>query len=421
VKAAFQWIAGNSPLMVLAFILAVLAWVVALEESDPTIEARYAQTIPVTLTGLQDGMVIVGTFNEGVQATIRTPQSIWNSLSVDDFNVVVDLANVDAGMHRLPVQLTLSKQPSRIVAVEPEYVSLELERQVERTMPVHVQVEGEVTLGYLKRSPIVDPSQVTVSGPSSYVSRVVEAMARVSVQDSVADVTEELRVQLRDSQGHSVPYITVVPDTIDVRIPIEQSVYYRPLVVKVTLTGTLPSGYWITDISVDPPSVTVFGIPEVLAALPGHIETEPISLEGAQTDVIERPALITPPNVSVVMGEQPVVQVSVEAVQSSLTVVVTPTIQGLGPGLTSTVAPEKVELILSGPLPVLEAMEHRDVRVVVDLFGLGPGTHPVEPRIVVPERVTAQSILPATLQVEISVAPTPTPTEESVDSESNNE
>jgi YbbR domain-containing protein len=421
VKAAFQWIAGNSALMVLALILAVLAWVVALEESDPTIEARYAQDIPVTLTGLPEGMIIVGSFDESVQATIRAPQSIWNSLGVDDFDVIVDLANVDAGMHRLPVQLTLSKQPSRIVALEPEYVSLELERHVEQTMPVQLQVEGEVTLGYLKRPPIVDPLQVTVSGPSTYVSRVVEVVARISVQDSVADVTERLRVQLRDSQGHSIPYVTVVPDTINVRIPVEQSVYYRPLVVKVTLTGTLPSGYWITGISVDPPSVTVFGIPDVLAALPGHIETEPISLEGAQTDVIERPALITPPNVSIVMSEQPVVQVSVEAVQSSLTVVVTPTIQGLGPGLTSTVVPEKVELILSGPLPVLEALEHGDVRVVVDLFGLGSGTYPIEPGIVVPEAVTAQSILPATLQVEISLAPTPTPTEGSVDSESSNE
>jgi YbbR domain-containing protein len=420
VKAALQWIVGNSALMVLALILAVLAWVVALEESDPTIEGRYTETIPVTLTGLPEGMIIVGTFDESVQVTIRAPQSIWSSLEVDDFDVEVDLTNLDAGTHRLPVQLALNKHPSRIVKIEPEYVSLEVENQIERAVPVHVQVEGEATLGYLKRPPIVDPLQVTVSGPSTYVSRVVEATGRISVQDSVDDVIEELRVQLRDSEGHPVPYVTVVPDTVNVHVPIEQSVYYRPLVVKVTLTGTLPSGYWITGISVDPPSVTVFGMPDVLTALPGHIETEPISLEGAQADVVERPMLIIPPNVSVVMSEQPVVRVAVEPVQSSLTVVVTPTLQGLGPGLTSTVAPETIELILSGPLPVLEALEDGDVRVVLDLFGLGSGTYPIEPQIVVPETVIAQSILPATLQVDIAIAPTPTSTEEGVDSESVN-
>jgi YbbR domain-containing protein len=418
VKAALQWIAGNSALMVLALILAMLAWVVALEESDPTIEGRYTETIPVTLAGLPEGMIIVGTFDESVQVTIRAPQSIWSSLGVDDFDVKVDLANLDAGMHRLPVQLTLNKQPSRIVEIEPKYVSLELEHQMEQAVSVRVQVEGETTLGYLRRPPIMDPLQVTVSGPSTYVSRVVEATGKISVQDSVADVIEDLRVQLRDREGHSVPYVTAVPDTVNVRVPIEQSVYYRPLVVKVTLTGTLPSGYWITGISVDPPSVTVFGMPDMLAALPGYIETEPISLEGAQADVVERPALIAPPNVSVVMSEQPVVRVAVEPVQSSLTVVVTPTLQGLGQGLTSTVAPETIELILSGPLPVLETLEDGDVRVVLDLFGLGPGTYPIEPRIVVPEAVTAQSILPATLQVDIAIPPTPTPTEEGVDSES---
>jgi YbbR domain-containing protein len=292
-----------------------------------------------------------------------------------------------------------------------------LEHEIDQVIPVRVEVEGAPPLGYLKRAPIVDPLQVTVRGPSTYVTRVVEAVARISVQDSVDDVTAELRVQLRDDEGRSVPFVTVSPEAIEVRVPIEQSVYYRPLVVKVTLTGTLPSGYWITGISVDPPSVTVFGLPDALTALPGHIETEPISLEGAQADIIERPALIAPPNVSVVMSEQPVVRVAVEAVQSSLTAVVTPTLQGLGSGYTATVVPDTVELILSGPLPVLEALDEGDVRVVLDLFGLGPGTYANEPRIVVPEGVTAQSVLPATLQVEIFVAPSPTPTEESTDSE----
>jgi len=46
---------------------------------------------------------------------------------------------------------------------------------------------------------------------------------------------------------------------------------------------------------------------------------------------------------------------------------------------------------------------------VLDLFELPGGTHQIEPQIVVPEGVTAQSINPATVQVEILVAQTPTP------------
>jgi hypothetical protein len=150
----------------------------------------------------------------------------------------------------------------------------------------------------------------------------------------------------------------------------------------------------------------------LIAGLPGFIETEPISVEGASEDVVERPALSIPPGVSIVMDEQPVVTVSIEAIQSSLTSVITPEIRGLQPGFTATVSPKTVEVILSGPLPLLEILEQGDVRIVLDVFNLPAEVHQIEPQIVVPRGVTAQSVNPATVQVRIGIAPTVTPTEE---------
>jgi YbbR domain-containing protein len=412
VRATLRWIAGNVPLMVLALILAALAWVVAVEEEDPTSEERYPQAIPVARSEPPEGMIIVGEFDEQVQVTVRAPRSVWSSLKVDDFTATVDLADLEAGAHEVPVQVTLSKHPSRVILVEPEYVTLELEPEAELTVPVRVRVDGEPTLGYLMRTPIVTPQQVTVGGPSTYVAQVVEVVTQVSVEDADAEIEGEFRLQPQDSEGQPVPHVTLARDKVEVRIPIELSVYYRPLAIKVLLEGQLASGYRITEISVEPPSVTVFGVPDVTAALPGFIETEPIDLEGAQADVVERPALNVPQNVSVVMAEQPVVRVSIEAIQSSLTAVITPTLQGLDPGLTATVSPETVEVILSGPLPLLETLEADNMRVVLDLFDLSRGMHQIEPQIVVPEGVTAQSINPATVQVEILTAQTPTSTED---------
>jgi YbbR domain-containing protein len=308
--------------------------------------------------------------------------------------------------------VTLDKPPSRVVLVEPQYVTLELEPEAERTVPIRVQVKGEPPLGYLMRTPIVMPSQVTISGPSTYVAQVVEAVTQVSVQDADAEVEGEFRLQPQDSEGQPVPYVTLAVDKVNVRVPIELSVYYRPLAIKVILEGRLASGYRITEVSVEPPSVTVFGVPDVTAALPGFIETEPINVEGAQANVVARPALNVPPNVSIIMDEQPVVQVSIEAIQSSMTVVITPTIQSMEPGFTATVSPDTVEVILSGPLPLLDSLEANDVRIVLDLFKLPQGTHQIEPQMVVPEGVIAQSVNPATVQVEILPGPTPTSIED---------
>ncbi len=408
-KSALRWIMGAAPLMLLALILAALAWVAAVEQEDPTLEQRYPQSVPVTPSGLPGGMVIVGDFDDRAQVTIRAPQSVWNSLRVDDFSAVVDLSGLDTGVHEVPVQVTLEKGPSRVVLVDPASTSLELAVETEQIVPVRVQIQGEPTLGYLMRAPILSPSHVTVTGPSTYVAQVVEAHAQVSVQDVTADVGQDLPLRLRDDEEQPVPYVALTPDVVTVRVPIELSGYYRILAVKVVPEGEVAPGYRITDISVDPPSVTVFGIPDVIAALPGYIETEPVDLEGAQADVVERPALSVPPNVAVVTGQQPVVEVSIEAIQSSVTVELVPELQGLGPGLTATVSPESIEFILSGPLPVLEALEDGDARLVLDLFKLPPGTHQVEPELVLPQGVSAQSILSATVQVEVFTAPSATP------------
>ena len=408
-KTTLRWMVTNSPLMVLALILGILAWVVAVEEGDPTLEEGFSPAIPVMLSDLPEGMMIVGEFDEQVEVTVRAPQSVWNSLKAEDFTVIVDLVNLNAGEHQVPIECTLDKHPARVVSIEPEYVTLKLEPRAEQTVPVHVETRGEPTLGYLTHTLTVVPDQVTVSGPSTYVAQVVKATTQVSVQDASADIEGGYELRIRDSEGQSVPHVTWTVDQVHVRIPIELSIRYRPLVVKVVLTGEYASGHRITEIAVEPSSVTVFGSPGIVAALPGFIETEPIDLEGAQDDVVAQPSLNVPPNVSVIMDEQPIVTVSIEPIQSSQTAVITPEIQGLNPGFTFTVSPETVEVILSGPLPLLETLGPDDVRVVLDLFGLSEETHQIEPQIVVPEGVTAQSINPATVQVEIFVAPTPAP------------
>lgn len=409
-RAVLRWLGSTMPLMILALALASLSWVVALEQEDPTRQERYPQALPVALTSLPNGMVVVGTFDTRVQVTIRAPQSVWSTLKTDDFAVTVDLTGLEAGTHQLPIQVTLNKRPSQVTHVEPQTITLELAPQVERSVPVQVQVEGEPAIGYQTQTPTVSPTLVMASGPGPYVDRIAQIVARVSVQDAIVDVEQELPLEPVDSAGQAVPYVTLTPTTARVRVPIKLSSSYRPLAVKVVLGGQVAPGYRITNISVEPLAVTVHGAPEVIAALPGFVETQPISLEGAQEDVVRQPALNLPPDVTLIPGQQQVeVRVSIEPIQSSLTMDIVPESQGLEPGLVVTVSPEVIEVILGGPMPTLERLQPGEVRVILDLLGLAPGTYQIVPQVLKPEGLTVLSINPATIQVEIVAMSTPTP------------
>jgi YbbR domain-containing protein len=347
---------------------------------------------------------------EYVQITVRTTQSVWDSLGAEDFDVAADLSALDVGVHEVPIDVELDKQPSKIMAVDPAMVVVQLDSRANRIVPVRVTTEGNPALGYIPRSRVLNPREVTVKGPTSYVTRVVEAFATLSIENAQEDVEETLTLRPRDSQGSSVPLVALTPETVDVLIPIEPSGYHSSLAVKAVLTGEVGSGYRVTDISIDPPTVTVFGNPNDLTELEqGFIETKPINVAGAQGDVTVRPGLSVPPKVTIVPGEEVEVRVFIEAIQSSLTITSTPEIQSLGPAYTATVSPDIVQVILNGPLPKLESLRSGDVRVVLDLFDHPPGTYQIVPEVVTPEEITPQSLIPETVQVRIAEAPTPTP------------
>jgi YbbR domain-containing protein len=68
-----------------------------------------------------------------------------------------------------------------------------------------------------------------------------------------------------------------------------------------------------------------------------------------------------------------------------------------------------VDVIVSGPLPLLDTLTRQDVRVTVDLSGLEAGTHQVIAKVeVLIADVVVESILPNTIEVVITPGAMPT-------------
>lgn len=410
-KQALRWALSNLTMALLALVMALMAWVAATESADPTRTERYFIAIPVFPVGLAEDMTIVGEVHERVRVTVRAPESVWESITAEDFTATVDLSGLGEGVYRLPIQVELREKPSQ-VTWEPRTVDIELARRAEREVPVRVLLDGEPAVGHLAHTPTSTPLHVTVTGPAPYVTRVVEAVATASVQDASASVEENVELEPLDSEGNPVPYVILTPSQARVVVPIVLSEEYRTLTVSPVRVGLPAPGYMITGFAVDPETVTVSGPADAIASLPGYIETEAINVEGAQANVVVRQRLNAPPNVAIVSNPHVTVTFYVEAIQSSLIIEITPTIQNLERGLVATVSPATVEVFLSGPLPQLDALQPEDVQIVLDLVGLLRGVHLIEIRpeeVIAPEGLTVRSVLPAAVQVEIRSASTPTP------------
>jgi hypothetical protein len=85
---------------------------------------------------------------------------------------------------------------------------------------------------------------------------------------------------------------------------------------------------------------------------------------------------------------------------------------GLSSGLQPQLSPTTVDVILIGPLPVLNTLLPSDVHVQIDLASLTVGTYQLIPTVTVAgQGVTVQSFFPGTVEVTITrgTASPPTP------------
>lgn len=409
-----RWLNTNLRLFLLAFALALTVWVSAVTSADPDETRTYPSAIPIEYIGQDPGLVITSQVPQSVQLTLRAPSSIWNQLLANNgaIRVVADLSGLDAGQHAVTLQVQVRPQPVRILTVTPATVYLTLEPLATRSLPIEVELIGEPAIGYQIGELVLTPSQAAVSGPQSAVARVDRLQTSLELNNAREPIERTAALQAVDRNGNPVPDLLIQPASVQLNLPVIQIGGYRDLVVKVVTRGQPASGYRLTNISPFPLVVTVYSANlELINSLPGYVETMPLDLSGLRDDLEARLSLVLPSGVTLV-GEQTVlVQVGIAPIQGGLTLSYRPiAIAGLGSGLQAQVSPSTVDVILSGPLPALDSLQTGDIRITVNLNGLGPGVYQIAPLIeVLTPEVTVESVLPATVQVTITSQTTPTP------------
>ncbi len=406
-----RWIRENLSLALLAFGLAFALWAAAVWEENPPVE-RMLSDLPLAFHGLGSDQVVFEVSVERIRLRLRVPRAMEGSISPQDVEAFVDAGGLGEGVYERPVQIRIRRRGVQILAVDPPQVRFRLERVESREVPVSVQVLGQPALGYQAGAPRPALARVQVSGPRSQVAVAAMAVGKLQIDGVRQSVEALVRLVAVDPQGEPLPALQVEPAQITVTVPVEQRLGFRELPVRVALQGRPARGYQLTEISVDPPTVTLTGDPQRLEEIGSYVSTEPINLSEARGELMAEVPLRLPAGVALVGSPSTVqVRLQVEPILSTQVFQQVPIIvEGLRPGMSVRLSPEAVDVILRGPLPYVENLRPDELRVWIDVGDLERGTYTLTPTVTLSATTANLSwtLIPPSVQVSLMPAPTPT-------------
>lgn len=428
-------LAHNLGLKITAVLLAVIAWFLVVNVSDPIRTNTYTN-VPITVSNSSyiESMGLSGQLKQdSVTVTISDKVSVVKSIDADDIVVTADLTqiiNMDSNPVMVPLSVVCTKYPkisSEDITVTPKNVAINLEKLTSADFVVTPSADGtKPDIAYEVGTMSVDPEKITISGPESIINKIDKVVAKVNVTGLDQDVTLKGELVVIDKnqdalKEYQMAYLTLQNLQEDRKVGVDVKLWkvQKDVVIFASASGTPKNGYQIGEVETTPSKISLVGSAEALEqlALQGNV----IEIPASEIDATDQSAdFETKIDINEFLPEE--IRLATDV---SSSVLVSTTIlpygskdfevpaENIG---TSNLEENRIAVLGENEITVrvkgsdvqLNSLKAKDIKGVIDLDGLEPGTHTVE---VIVELPSGMSLVE---KAQTTVTITSTETEEVV-------
>lgn len=211
-----QIIRKNFTLKLLALTLAIVGWAYIRFANNPVVAARFDQEITVPITTVNVPIGYEAQYSDTTATITIAAKRGVPPVRRQDVKAVLDLAGRGAGVYNVPVELVAPDVA--IASLSPASVTLTLEKNAQRSLPVVVHYTGNREPGVVVSASALTPQSVIVNGASGALSQVVQVRADVAVPPAPKTFDEMVRPVPVDVSGREVQDVQVAPDLVRVHV-----------------------------------------------------------------------------------------------------------------------------------------------------------------------------------------------------------
>ncbi len=382
----------DSVIKVVSVFFAILIWFLVLDRDNPYDERTLAVPLSNNAEILEaNNLQIVGTqLPLSIDVKIKGRRDRIMSVTGNDFEVSIDLSGItESGSRRVAINPPqyLGDQDIVIFAYNPSALNLNIERVVGRQYPVSVAYTGSLPAGYELVNLKFEPSTVILEEKESSMSKVSKVVAQINLND------------IKDSREIMMKGIVLDADGQ----PLKQFEGKVPIIVTFDLAKSVPvtaatkgspaPGYYLKEVRYSIPKIRVLGTRTLLDGL-AKIDADPIDISN-KSETFKTPLNFKLPEGLTALKadtDQLIAEVVLEKfatreieVPSSQIFIYESDTSG---NKEYRVADEWIKLTISGRAEFINTITKDDIRLSVDVGGLGKGEHQVSLSVDLPGDAT---------------------------------
>jgi len=187
----------NVPLKLVSLGLAAMLWFVIAGEKT----SEMGVSAPLELQNFPKDLEVTGEPVDTVEVRLRASPGIIQRIGPGDVSAQLDLAGLQEGEHIVHLTDKSIRMPFgvKVVKITPSLLTLNLERTLQKVVPVRPRLVGRPAPGFEVGDVRADPAEVRIAGPRSRVQEVESAFTEpLSIEGAQAGVSDVVNMGLDD-------------------------------------------------------------------------------------------------------------------------------------------------------------------------------------------------------------------------------
>lgn len=217
-------------------------------------------------TALEErGLIITTISSTNVDLTLSGNRSDLINVNSSNITLKADLSKIyDPGTHKIEYSISypgnVASNAFTVESKHPESITITVEKRETKPIPVNIRYTGSLPEGFMvdKADAVLDYPEITISGPSSVVGKITQAVIVVDLDGRDESISETYRFTLCDKDGEPVDASSVTVKEAEVHLDLKVE-YYKEVELKVTVVEGGGATDENTEITINPQTIRVSG------------------------------------------------------------------------------------------------------------------------------------------------------------------